>query len=96
MCIRDRGSRLDEIYGQMYVPTILGTYLDMTYLSEKINNINAIIDQYAKGLFEGSYEDVDAILAELNQKLDSAGIQEILDELNRQYKACLLYTSRCV
>lgn len=87
--LKDKGSRLDEIYGQMYVPTILGTYLDMTYLSEKINNINAIIDQYAKGLFEGSYEDVDAILAELNQKLDSAGIQEILDELNRQYKALL-------
>lgn len=44
-----------------------------------------ILDIYAKysGLWDGDYEDVDQTVAQLQQELEEAGVEEVLDKLNQ-------------
>ena len=49
-----------------------------------------VLIQYLKyikeyyGLFYGKFENVEAVVEEANKKLYDAGLQEVLDEANRQ------------
>ena len=51
-----------------------------------LNGIDSISEIYKEyyGLFYGKFENVEAVVKEANKKLYDAGLQEILDEANRQ------------
>ena len=44
-----------------------------------------VYDEFGKLLRCGACDDVDATLAQFNQKLKDNGLQTLLDECNRQY-----------
>ena len=46
--------------------------------------VEAAIDNYYNPLINGLVDDVDASIDAMNAAMDSAGIQDILDEMNRQ------------
>ena len=49
-----------------------------------IRDREAAIDNYYNPLINGLVDDVDASIDAMNAAMDSAGIQDILDEMNRQ------------
>lgn len=51
---------------------------------EQLKVLYAIYKEYETGLLTGTYEDVDATIAELDKRLKEAGIEQIIDEFNRQ------------
>ncbi len=60
------------------------------YLKEfetQVDEIQSIVQDYKTGLYAGTYEDVPAVLEELNERLRAAGIDEVLEEANRQLNA---------
>ena len=46
--------------------------------------MEAAIDNYYNPLINGLVDDVDATIDAMKTALDSAGIQDIIDEMNRQ------------
>ena len=66
---------------------ILGFSFDATNVANEIANCNAIIDEYLAPLMAGAVDDVDAAIAELNNQLELAGMQAILDEMQTQVNA---------
>lgn len=53
----------------------------LDYESERLEQIAKIYDEYY-GLFYGAYDNTDAVLDEANRKLESAGLSEVLDDIN--------------
>ena len=58
-------------------------------LSEKLGQIAAINDEFYPLFYGdfGNYTTLDDALSAANEKLSAAGIDDLLDELNRQYSA---------
>ena len=61
-----------------------GFNFDSTSVSTQFAAVEAAIDNYYNPLINGLVDDVDATIEAMSTALDSAGIQDILDEMNRQ------------
>lgn len=72
-----------DVINETYLSPQAGVIFDLEEYAEQISQIQQIVNGYS-GLFSGTYADVDATLAELNEKLHEAGIDEVLEEINRQ------------
>lgn len=72
-----------EAFASMKETAVLGKYVDLTEYADQVQTIQEITEEYA-GLWSGEFEDVDGTLAEACEKLEAAGIQEILDAVNAQ------------
>ena len=57
---------------------------DSSNVSTQFAAVEAAIDNYYNPLINGLVDDVDASIDAMNAAMDSAGIQDILDEMNRQ------------
>ena len=66
-----------------------GFYFDTTDVEIEVAALANVYDQYGVLLWKGMAEDVDATLAEFNQKLYDNGLQRVLDAANEQYQAFL-------
>jgi putative aldouronate transport system substrate-binding protein len=95
--IEDR-TELDDIYDAIeasYLANVKeghpldGFSFDITNVSTQFAAVEAACGSYYTPLITGLAEDVDATLAEWKSALDSAGIQDIADELNVQIEAYL-------
>jgi putative aldouronate transport system substrate-binding protein len=77
----------EEVFGEAFASmketAVLGKYVDLTDYADQVEMIQEITEEYA-GLWNGAFEDVDGTLAEACEKLEAAGIQEILDAVNAQ------------
>ena len=72
MCIRDRSHVLD------------GFTFDNTNVASQVAAVEANIETYYNPLVNGLVDDVDATIEQFRAALESAGIQDVLDELERQ------------
>lgn len=72
-----------EILTSMRRSSVLGQYVELTERKDIIEQINRIVEEY-DGLFDGTLDDVPEALRELNSRLKEAGIDEVLEEINRQ------------
>ncbi len=61
-----------------------GFNFDSTNVSTQFAAVEAAIDNYYNPLINGLVDDVDATIDAMKTALDSAGIQDIIDEMNRQ------------
>ena len=61
-----------------------GFNFDSSNVSTQFAAVEAAIDNYYNPLINGLVDDVDASINAMNAAMDSAGIQDILDEMNRQ------------
>ncbi|MFU0826577.1 MAG: DUF3502 domain-containing protein [Lachnoclostridium sp.] len=57
---------------------------DSTTVSTQFAAVEAALGTYYDALVNGLVDDVDATIDELKKSLDSAGMQDVLDEMNRQ------------
>lgn len=64
----------------------LGFNFDGESVKTQIAQIASVVDEYLPGLYTGGV-DVDTVLPEFNEKLDSAGMQELITELQNQLDA---------
>ena len=69
---------------KMEVCDTVGTYIELGDLTEEIDKINSITNEYA-GLFDGLYPDVEKTINELNARLEEAGFHSLLDKINHRY-----------
>jgi len=58
--------------------------MDRTPYLEQLKALLAIYEEYETGLLAGTYEDVEATIAELDKRLKEAGIEQIIDAYNKQ------------
>ena len=65
---------------------VYGKELDLSEMTEELEQIKSIYDQYG-GLFFGEYSDVEATIEEANGRLEQAGITDVIEEINRQLEA---------
>lgn len=64
---------------------LIGFTLDVSDLKEEIRQIDSVVNSIDGVLSDDSYETFGELLAELEDLLDDAGLQTLLDEANRQY-----------
>lgn len=57
---------------------------DPTPVNTEIAIISTLMDKYYKPLNLGMAKDVDATLADFSEKMEDAGVQKVIDEMNRQ------------
>lgn len=69
-------------------PTISFVF-DDTPVSDYASACKAVLNDYIPSLQLGLVEDVDASLAEMNEKLQKSGIANVEEELSKQYEAWL-------
>lgn len=62
-----------------------GFFFDTSEVDIEMAAIANVYDEFGKLLSCGACDDVDATLAQFNQKLKDNGLQTLLDECNRQY-----------
>lgn len=58
--------------------------IDMSAYEEQLQMIDDIYEEHLYKLFRAQYEDVDAAVKEMGAALAAAGIDEVINELNRQ------------
>jgi len=58
--------------------------MDRTPYLEQLKVLLTIYEEYETGLLTGTYEDVEAAIAELDKRLKEAGIEQIIDAYNKQ------------
>lgn len=63
-----------------------GFNFDTTNVATQIAAVQATVDTYYAPLINGLVDDVDASIEQLRSALESAGMQDVLDELERQTK----------
>lgn len=63
---------------------LIGFALDQSNIENEIAAVSAVKDQYANGLQCGTYEDVDATLAQMLKEMRQAGYDTIIEEANKQ------------
>lgn len=61
-----------------------GWSLDRSEYMDKLEVIDEITNEYFKNLILGNYEDIDAVIGEMNRRAQEAGIDEVIAEFNRQ------------
>lgn len=64
--------------------TLMGFSPDLSAVQNEIAACSSIVSEYAYELHRGDVKDVDAAIAEYREALDGLGLQEIIDELQRQ------------
>lgn len=64
--------------------TLMGFAPDLSAVQNEIAACSSIVPEYAYALHRGDVEDVDAAIAEYREALEGLGLQEIIDELQRQ------------
>ena len=72
-CLLDRGHIILE-----------GFTFDNTNVASQVAAVEANIETYYNPLVNGLVDDVDATIEQFRAALESAGIQDVLDELERQ------------
>lgn len=60
--------------------------IDMSGYETQLEKISAIYSEYEKKLFKAEYDDVEVAIAEMGAALAEAGIDKVIEELNRQMK----------
>ncbi len=77
----------NELFYQMYnhieLSCAVGIDFDYSRISEKLEKIKNIYDKY-KGLFFGEFSNVTTTLEQANNELKSVGLDEVLNDINRQ------------
>lgn len=63
----------------------LGFYFEDDNVRTELANVNAVYTEYKDILYYGLVEDIESVLIERNEKLEKAGLQEVIDEMQRQY-----------
>lgn len=79
----DKWEKFAEYNESAVASPILGFNFDTTPVQNEIAQINNIYAEYWRGLCSGT-SDVDARLAERNQRLKSAGIEKVTGEIQKQ------------
>ncbi|MGL5315356.1 MAG: ABC transporter substrate-binding protein [Peptostreptococcaceae bacterium] len=82
----DRIEQYEAFNEKAVASPTLGFYADTSSISTEIATISNIVQEFKAPLFTGSV-DTDKYLAELNKKLDAAGLDKVLAELQKQYDA---------
>lgn len=77
----DFAERLTNLFETAEVPATIGFAFDAESVAEEFNRLRAIINNC--DLFTA---DFDEGIAGLNKELDDAGIDKVLEEINKQYK----------
>ncbi len=83
----ERTSALFEIVENSPLSEQRGCVIYLKEFETQVDEIQSIVQDYKTGLYAGTYEDVPAVLEELNERLRAAGIDEVLEEANRQLNA---------
>jgi len=65
----------------------LGFYFEDDNVRTELANVNAVYTEYKSILYYGLVEDIESVLAERNEKLEKAGLQKVIDEMQAQYDA---------
>ena len=60
--------------------------VDISKYEAKMVDISKIYNEYIEILMSGKCEDIDKTVAEMNEKLEAKGINEIIDDINRQMR----------
>lgn len=81
----DRYDELREYNKTARQSALMGFYVDMSEITTQYAAVEAIRTQYAPLLKAGVVENVEATLAEMNEKMYANGLQDIIDEAQRQY-----------
>ena len=63
---------------------ILGFFLDKTPIENEIVALDSVFKEYDAQLWTGTVKDPAATLKEMKGKMESAGLQKVLDEINKQ------------
>lgn len=61
----------------------LGFDFNLEPVSTQVASFRNVLDEFGKSLYTGSV-DPDQYLPELNKKLEAAGMQDVIDEMQRQ------------
>lgn len=64
--------------------TLMGFAPDLSAVQNEVAACSSIVSEYAYALHRGDVADVDAAIAEYKEALEGLGLQEIIDELQRQ------------
>lgn len=80
----DRIEQYEAFNNKAVASPTLGFYADTSSISTEIATISNIIQEFKAPLFTGSV-DPEKYLAELNKKLDAAGIDKVMETLQGQY-----------
>jgi len=65
----------------------LGFYFEDDNVRTELANVNAVYTEYKSILYYGLVEDIESVLNERNEKLEKAGLQKVIDEMQAQYDA---------
>ena len=63
---------------------ILGFFLDKSPIENEIVALDSVFKEYDAQLWTGTVKDPAAALKEMKTKMESAGLQKVLDEVNKQ------------
>lgn len=81
----DSYKQIMDSYGAMITHHVLDAFVfDPAPVSTEIAIISTLNDRYYTLLNMGMADDVDAVLEEFSRSLEEAGIQKVIDEMNRQ------------
>ncbi|MGY3749583.1 ABC transporter substrate-binding protein [Vagococcus acidifermentans] len=78
----------DEVIANAEQSPLLGFNLDTSKIKTEIANISNVSNQYLSGLHTGTL-DPDETIPEFNEKLKQAGMDKVLEEVQKQYDAFL-------
>ena len=74
---------MNKLYNYIQPSAVSGIDISDAELAKKISNVAKINDEYY-GLFYGEFDDVEATLKIVNQKLKDSGIDSMNEEINRR------------
>ena len=81
----DQYSKVEEANKNAKAHVLLGFTLDDEPIASQWVNTNAVIDKYKAELRTGAYQGTtEEFLAKMNSELEAAGLQEVLEEIQKQ------------
>ncbi len=80
----DKVAGIKELSAKHEASPLITHNIDVSAYTEKMKTINAIYCAYMGRLLVGEYKDIDGVMAQMNSMLEDAGINEIIDDINRQ------------
>ncbi|MBO5068759.1 MAG: ABC transporter substrate-binding protein, partial [Roseburia sp.] len=83
---KDKYERYDAFNSQAVAAADLGINYDYSAIEAKVTTCNAVLQEYLPPLLYGFVEP-ESGLAQLQEQLVAAGINEVIEELNAQYQA---------
>ena len=78
----NREEELRNIYETLPVTKMAGKSLDLSNMESELQQVMNVYDKYTSVLFGNGYTEEKR--QEIKMELEKAGIQKILDEMNRQ------------